>query len=176
MRKNSYVGGTLAVLILIFSAGAQTNFRVPAPKIELVSMNKSTTGVDATGEPYIEITLKVTNWKSFNPALFAPSPDLPPCGESTKAPRTWVGIFGNQGGNDANLKQIGNHCGIFDPEGLQKIIFNVERGKVPSGLLIKLSDQKTGKVYPSNCINPDTGQVCLFAAGSSPVVIPAKKP
>ena len=175
MRKSSYAVGLLVILFLMFSAGAQIVPRVPTPKIELVSMGQSTTGVDATGQPYYEIALKVTNWKSFDPTLFDRSPELPACGATINAPRTWVAILGNTGPKDSVLKQIGANCDIFNPEGLQKIAFNVEHDKIPTGVVIALSDRKTGKVHYSNCLELRTGKTCLFMGTTPPlVVIPTK--
>ena len=45
------------------------------------------------GKDFIRYTYTVDNFNAYPNAMFAAAPTLPPCGENTKASRTWVDFF-----------------------------------------------------------------------------------
>src|SRR4029077_2672488 len=48
--------------------------------------------VTTAGKTVIRYSYTVFNFDAYPAALFAASPNLPPCGKNTKAARTWVDI------------------------------------------------------------------------------------
>ncbi|HEX7771791.1 MAG TPA: hypothetical protein VF435_05175, partial [Pyrinomonadaceae bacterium] len=77
--------------------------------------------------------------------LFAASPDLPPCGKNTKAARTWVDIY------DQNGKRLQGFCALEKSADLGKLWFALESDKVPpSYVYIEMNDRKTPIKYKSN--------------------------
>lgn len=91
------------------------------------------------------IFIPVDNWTSYPDALFAPAPDLPPCGENTNSARTWVDIY-----NADTDARIYGFCALGGNEGLQDIWFLPvnHNGRV----YIIINDRKCGKSYKSNTI------------------------
>ena len=78
-------------------------------------------------------------------SFFAASPNLPPCGTNTKAARTWVDIY------DQNGKRLQGFCALGKPSDLSKIWFALDRDEVPpSWVYIEMSDRQTSTKYKSN--------------------------
>jgi hypothetical protein len=97
------------------------------------------------GKQWTRYKLMVTNFEVYPNELFAPSPQLPPCGQNTKAARTWVEI------TDSNGKRIYGFCAIATNEDLTKLWFAMETDIIPpSWVYIVLNDRQTGKTYKSN--------------------------
>lgn len=94
-------------------------------------------------------TLTVTNRASFPSSMFAPAPDLPPCGGNTSASQSWVDIY--DGSTGANLNSF---CALGSPDNLNDIWFAVPRWtQPPASVYIKITDRRTNLVYTSNTIN-----------------------
>src|ERR1700719_968097 len=71
-----------ALLLLGLAASAQAQ---PAPALKYVRQYLDM--------GLIHVDLTVTNWQAYPPAMFAPAPNLPPCGGNPNASRTWVDVF-----------------------------------------------------------------------------------
>jgi hypothetical protein len=96
--------------------------------------------------------MSVVNWSAFPDALFAPSPDLPPCGLNPDAPRTWVNVYSWDG------TYIYRFCGLPSAESLNSIWFAVPKGEPPPECVyITLEDRRCERIYTSNCA-PTTGE------------------
>ena len=97
------------------------------------------------GKQFIRYRFDVDNRSSFPAEMFAPAPDLPPCGAKTKASRTWVDIY-NQNG-----KRLFGFCALSKPDDLSQIWFALEEKEIPpSWVYIELTDRKTNTKYKSN--------------------------
>ena len=99
----------------------------------------------SSGKTFIRYRYDVFN-KSLYPAdMFAASPNLPPCGNNTKASRTWVDIYDQTG------KRLNGFCAFGKPADLGLIWFALEEGVVPpSWIYIELNDRQTNTKYKSN--------------------------
>ncbi|PYS98373.1 MAG: hypothetical protein DMF65_10385 [Acidobacteria bacterium] len=77
--------------------------------------------------------------------MFAASPNLPPCGNNTKASRTWVDIYDQRG------KRLYGFCALGKPSDLNHLWFALESGVVPpSWVYIEMTDRTTNTKYKSN--------------------------
>ena len=85
------------------------------------------------------------NFDSYPNELFAASPSLPPCGKNTKASRTWIDLY------DQNGKRLNGFCAIDKPDGLNSIWFALDADVVPpSWIYIEMNDRQTNTKYKSN--------------------------
>jgi hypothetical protein len=102
------------------------------------------------GTPITRYLLSVTNWQDFDEELFAPAPELEPCGTNEDASRTWVDII------DAETEdRLYGFCALDAPEALQGIWFGLE-GDVapPGGVYVVLTDRLEGRTSQSNVVHP----------------------
>lgn len=98
-----------------------------------------------SGKQYIRYRYDVANKKEYPADFFAASPQLPPCGNNTKAARTWVDVYDQSG------KKLQGFCAFGKPADLGSIWFAVEEGSVPpSWVYIELTDRQTNTKYKSN--------------------------
>jgi hypothetical protein len=101
--------------------------------------------VEAGGKQTIRYNFDVDNKSKYPDELFAPAPDLPPCGSNTKSSRTWVDIYDQRG------KKLNGFCGLTKAADLTKLWFALEGDAVPpSWVYIELTDRKTNTKYKSN--------------------------
>lgn len=99
------------------------------------------------GKQWTRYKLAVLNYEAYPNELFAPAPDLPPCGLNTKAARTWVEILDERG------KRIYGFCALASHHDLNKLWFALETNVIPpSYVYVVLNDRKTGKTYKSNIV------------------------
>jgi len=97
------------------------------------------------GKTYVKYHFDVSNKDMFPAEMFAPAPDLPPCGANTKSSRTWIDIFDSKG------KRLYGFCAISKPADLNQIYFALEEGVVPpSWVYIEMTDRQTNTKYKSN--------------------------
>ena len=84
--------------------------------------------------------------KDLYPAdMFAAAPALPPCGQNTKASRTWVDIYDQSG------KRLNGFCALGKPADLGRIWFALDSNVIPpSWVYIELTDRQTNTKYKSN--------------------------
>jgi len=134
----------LPVMILIFvfaAAGVASAPAIPNPVLYFVGAEPIVTG----GKQFIRYHFDVLNKHDYPDELFAASPDLPPCGNNTKAARTWVDIY------EQNGKRLNGFCALSKSADLDKLWFALEAAQVPpSWVYIELTDRKTGTKYKSN--------------------------
>ena len=137
----------LVTVLLVFSTqsfSSVINPRtsvLPNPVLYFIGQELYETG----GKQFIRYTYDVANKDAYPDDLFAASPDLPPCGQNTKAARTWIDIYDQSG------KRLQGFCALGKSSDLGKIWFALEIDKVPpSYVYIEMNDRKTPVKYKSN--------------------------
>ncbi|HYO99655.1 MAG TPA: hypothetical protein VER76_05655 [Pyrinomonadaceae bacterium] len=96
------------------------------------------------GKQWIRYRYLVENSAAYPAELFLAAPELPPCGQNTKASRTWVEIY-DQGG-----KRLNGFCALGSPNDLGKLWFALEADVIPpSYVYIEMTDRKTNTKYKS---------------------------
>ncbi len=115
--------------------------RLPNPVLYLVDQQHYT----ANGKQWTRYMYAVMNYDVYPNQMFAPAPDLPPCGNNAKSARTWVDIYEQSG------KKLYGFCALGKAEDLNKIWFALEEDVIPpSWIYIELNDRKTNTKYKSN--------------------------
>lgn len=114
---------------------------LPAPQLVLASITQQ--GL------FNYYNLNVLNASSFPDTLFAPAPQLPPCGFNTNSSRTWVDIFRGDG------TPIYGFCDLRSANDMNFMWFAVQVGQSPPPqVYIVLTDRQCGMTYRSNEISP----------------------
>ncbi|MDB5578828.1 MAG: hypothetical protein JWR80_4004 [Bradyrhizobium sp.] len=122
-------------------AHEQTPAPVPRPRL----ISAGTEVYTAGGVEWQRYRLSVANRAAFPAVLFAPSPDLPPCGTNTTSARSWIDIY------DGDGKRLYGFCALGKPADLQKLWFALRSDTAPPAFAyIELLDRLTGKRYRSN--------------------------
>ena len=135
----------LASLALTWLAGDRVSnaarYVVPNPVLVLTGQE----AFQAGGKSFIRYNYSVFNSADYPAEMFAASPNLPPCGNNTKASRTWVDIYDQRG------KRLYGFCALGKPSDLNHLWFALESGVVPpSWVYIEMTDRTTNTKYKSN--------------------------
>ena len=139
---------------------------LPDPDLEIEGARVDTGG---DGRLYTYFDLAVVNWADYPVELFAPAPELEPCGLNKSASRTWVGIV-----NAEDSSQIYGFCGLAAPEDLVRIWFAVPFGSPPpSGVYVEIWDRLLERSGVSNTVVPPWP---LPSPLSSPTLPPTPSP
>ena len=97
------------------------------------------------GKNFIRYNYIVFNSSDYPDTLFAPAPNLPPCGKNANSSRTWVEIYDQAG------KQLYGFCALGKSAELNNLWFGLEEGVLPpSWIYIELNDRSTNTKYKSN--------------------------
>ncbi|HEV2840458.1 MAG TPA: hypothetical protein VGW39_03955 [Chthoniobacterales bacterium] len=113
----------------------------PVPVLYLTGVEYYT----ANNKNWIRYKYDVLNKMVYPAAMFAPAPNLPPCGANTNSSRTWVDFFKQDG------TRIYGFCALSKPEDLGSIWFALEEGVIPpSWVYIEMNDRQTNTKYKSN--------------------------
>jgi hypothetical protein len=114
---------------------------LPNPVLYLYDVAPITVGGKTTMRYYFD----VDNKSSYPADMFAEAPSLPPCGKNTKAARTWVDIYDQQG------KRLNGFCALGKASDLRGLWFSLEIDEVPpSWVYIEMTDRQTNTKYKSN--------------------------
>jgi hypothetical protein len=137
----------LGVLVFPSAAFSQQGGRAltapPAPNPVLAFLG--TEQYEAGGKQWTRYVFAVDNSANYPNELFAAAPELPPCGQNTKASRTWVDIYEQSG------KRLNGFCALGSRDGLGRIWFALEGDTLPpSWVYIEMHDRKTNTKYKSN--------------------------
>jgi hypothetical protein len=95
----------------------------------------------------IHVNLEVTNWQAYPPAMFAPAPNLPPCGINANSSRTWVDIY-----NALTNQRIYGFCALGAPVELKRLWFATPPTQKPKRVYIIMTDRLTKQKYKSNIV------------------------
>src|SRR6266581_5007658 len=74
----------------------------------------------SSGKQFVRYRYDVLNKTDYPADFFAAAPALPPCGNNTKASRTWVDFFDQRG------KRLYGFCALGKPDDLGGIWFAME--------------------------------------------------
>ncbi|HKR59880.1 MAG TPA: hypothetical protein VJS64_09090 [Pyrinomonadaceae bacterium] len=131
-------------LVAIASVNA-TEVRLQATLPNPVLALLSTEYYQASGKSFIRYKYEVHNRDAYPDALFAAAPELPPCGQNTRASRTWLDFYDMRG------KRLYGFCALGNHKDLGTIWFALEADQVPpSYVYIEMNDRQTGTKYKSN--------------------------
>ena len=132
----------LITLVLVFATqGSASAPNLPNPILFFIGQEFYENG----GKQFIRYRYDVLNKGEYPNELFAAAPDLPPCGQNTKAARTWVDIYDMRG------KRLYGFCALGKSSDLGTIWFALEADVLPpSYVYIEINDRKTPVKYKSN--------------------------
>jgi hypothetical protein len=134
----------LTILACAVTIVAQTTPAAPDPPNPVLAF-LGNEYVESGGKKMMRYYFDVHNKDEYPADMFAAAPTLPPCGTNTKASRTWVDIY------DQNGKKLNSFCALGKPADLSRIWFALSADEVPpSWVYIEFNDRKTNKKYKSN--------------------------
>lgn len=138
------VAGFAASLILFaLATGTVSRAQPPLPNPVLVFVGQEP--YTAGGKQFMRYKYLVDNSAVYPNTLFAPAPELPPCGNNTKSARTWVDLYDQSG------KRLYGFCSLANHDGLNQLWFAMELDVIPpSWIYIEMNDRKTNTKYKSN--------------------------
>jgi hypothetical protein len=129
------------LLLTVCGSTARSQRQLPNP----VLVFNGSTQYELQGVKWTRYHFYIFNATDYPGALFAPAPELPPCGLNTKSSRTWIDLY------EQNGKRIYGACAIYDTKGLSDIYFNLKEGTIPpSWIYVELNDRQTNTKYKSN--------------------------
>jgi hypothetical protein len=138
-KKTIVFAVSFALLLLIKGAAAAP--QLPNPVLAFIGQEHAQVG----GKQVIRYMYDVANKNKYPDELFAPAPNLPPCGTNTKSARTWIDIYDQRG------KRLNGFCAITKVADLDKLWFGMDEGTVPpSWIYIEFTDRQTNTKYKSN--------------------------
>jgi hypothetical protein len=130
----------LAIAFPVHTRAAATT-ALPNPLLAFLGQEPIVVG----GKQMIRYHYEVSNNDAYPAELFAAAPALPPCGANTKASRTWVDIYAQNG------KRLNGFCALSKPADLTQIWFALDADELPpSWIYIELNDRQTNTKYKSN--------------------------
>ena len=133
--------GLTLILLAASKVGSAPSPPLPNPVLYFKVSEPYSTG----GKNFIRYTYDVFNKDAYPADMFAAAPALPPCGNNTKASRTWVDFFDQSG------KRLYGFCALGSPNDLGKLWFALEEGSLPpSWVYIEMTDRQTNTKYKSN--------------------------
>ncbi|HWT13778.1 MAG TPA: hypothetical protein VN231_13575 [Allosphingosinicella sp.] len=140
MKSLALLAAALAVSVAATpsEAPAQTP---PNPILYLLGLEY----YNVRGTDFVRYRYDVMNKASYPAAMFAPAPNLPPCGTNTNSSRTWVDFFDKAG------QRLYGFCALGSPNSLGSLWFALPEGQVPpSWVYIVMTDRQTNTTYRSN--------------------------
>src|SRR5687767_13975996 len=144
-RKAATLLALLALVCAANEAPSHAQQPPPRPLPNPVLFLQRVEHVQTGGKDFMRYHFAVENSSAYPDAMFAASPQLPPCGQNTKASRTWVDVFTQDG------KRLQGFCAFGKASDLNSVWFAAEMDSVPpSWVYIELNDRSTNTKYKSN--------------------------
>lgn len=141
LRPAAITRAALAALALVGGIGVANAQTAGNPQLYLTG----TEVYAASGQEFVRYRYGVLNADQYPAAMFAPSPQLPPCGLNTNSARSWVDFF------DSTGKRLYGFCALGSPANLNQIWFALPVGQTPpSYVYIEINDRQTNTKYKSN--------------------------
>src|SRR5712692_7669978 len=132
----------------VWSACAPLPPTLPNPILELTGKED----YQANGQNWTRYKLAVKNHAAYPNAMFAPAPNLPPCGANKNSSRTWVNIY-HYVALKTPPQYIYGFCALSSSNDLVNLWFASPAGKAPpSPVIVVLEDRQTKKNYISNTV------------------------
>lgn len=130
------------IFLFLFAVGVSAQSATPPNPILVLS---GTEDYESGGKQWTRYVYFVFNREAYTAELFAPAPDLPPCGANANSSRTWIDMFDQRG------KRLYGFCAFQSPANLKYVWFALGRGELPpSWVYLQMTDRKTGATYRSN--------------------------
>jgi hypothetical protein len=141
IRRNlASAAASLLCAMLLPGATAAQSPAFPEPKLVVTGLRY----LESEGREWTRYLFRVDNLADYPNELFAPSPELPPCGTNTNSARTWVDLYAEGG------KRLYGFCALTR-DGLAELWFSIATDSVPPlSIYIELTDRKTGNKLKSN--------------------------
>ncbi|MGB8507791.1 MAG: hypothetical protein WCD76_05265 [Pyrinomonadaceae bacterium] len=140
-KRAAVLAATL--LLAILATGRVSAATIPLPNPVLVLTGQELFQVN--GKQWTRYKYAIDNSFAYPNELFAAAPELPACGQNTKASRTWVDLYDQRG------KRLNGFCALGNHDGLGQIWFALESDVIaPSWIYIEMTDRKTNTKYKSN--------------------------
>lgn len=141
MTSRTHKTGAAALLLSFLCAAASAASEAPSPRVLYTGKEYYETG----GAQWVRYTLSVFNRSDYPQELFAPSPDLPPCGTNKDSARAWVDIY-DEGG-----KRLIGFCALPSTEKLGSLWFSARKTEAPpKGVRVVIHDRKLNRKYESD--------------------------
>ena len=141
LRIRSLVSHSLLLVVMLVPQGVASAPPIPNPVIYFTGTETFQQG----GKAFTRYRYDVFNKDEFPAQMFAPAPNLPPCGKNTKSSRTWVDLYDQRG------KRLYGFCALTKPADLNQLYFALEQDLVPpSWIYIEFTDRQTNTKYKSN--------------------------
>ncbi len=123
VTRNMLTLVVLSLLLLVVAnvGQAQAQGVLPNPVLYMTGQEYYQAG----GRSFVRYRYAVLNHDAYPNTLFAPSPNLPPCGANTRSARTWVDIFDQRG------KRLYGFCALRSHNDLNSIWFAIPPDEVP---------------------------------------------
>ena len=127
------------IVLPLFRCGA----RAPRPLIRFTGRSPSTT------PSLVQYNFTVVNYAAYPNCMFAPSPQLPPCGANTQSSRTWIDVFATPPGG-----RVYGFCALTSNATLMKLWFARPKAQPPSSFWIVMTDRLLHRSLHSNTVVP----------------------
>jgi hypothetical protein len=139
-RTTIFFVAAFALIILVLNSTAAQQ-QLPNPVLAFIGQEP----VEVGGKQVIRYKYEVANRTKYPNELFAPAPNLPPCGSNTKSARTWIDVYDQRG------KRLNGFCKYTKSHDLDKLWFELAPDIVPpSWVYIEMTDRQTNTKYKSN--------------------------
>jgi hypothetical protein len=140
----------IALFVLLMPVPALAQPRLPAPQMVITGTEIYT----ASGQTFRRYRFDVTNKALYPAAMFAASPNLPPCGNNHNSSRTWVDFFEGASAGAATGRRIYGFCALGSPANLGQIWFALPHAQMPpASVTIVMTDRQTNTQYRSNAVS-----------------------
>jgi len=141
LKKVSLALGFLVLLLLATETVSLAQRPLPNPVLVFIGQEQYQAG----GKEWIRYKYVVANNTDYPNELFAPAPELPPCGKNAKSSRSWVDFY------EQNGKRLYGFCALKNHDGLNELWFSLAPDvSPPSYVYIEINDRKTNTKYKSN--------------------------
>jgi hypothetical protein len=138
-----FMFAVLAVLTFTQARGVEAQ-PLPTPQVKFAG----TEDYEANGQQWTRYKLALLNRSAYADELFAPAPDLPPCGDNKNSVRTWVDIYNREG-----RRRIYGFCALKGAKDLGYLWFAVEKGtSPPASVYLTITDRRTNTKATSNVL------------------------
>ncbi|MDX6303151.1 MAG: hypothetical protein QOI77_120 [Blastocatellia bacterium] len=155
-----FMFATVAMLAFVTARGVAAQ-PLPAPQVVF----GGTEDYEAQGKQWTKYRLALLNRSNYANELFAPAPDLAPCGDNKNSARTWVDIYNRQ-----SRQQIYRFCALQGAKDLGYLWFAIEKGTPPpESVYLTITDRRANTRATSNVLAIPTAGM---SAGASPNAAP----